>query len=104
MRLFACLAILGLAAPAHAEAPAAPATAPAPAVQYSVEDTLIGDLLDDPKAKALLEKHVPGMTTNPQIEMARGFTLRQIQNYAADQLTDEVLKKLDADLKALAQQ
>ena len=31
---------------------------------YSSSTTEIGALLDDPTAKAILEKHVPGMTTN----------------------------------------
>ena len=78
------------------------AVAAAPASAYSTEDTDIGTLLDDPLARAILDKHLPGMTTDPQIEMARTFTLRQIQQFAADQVTDEILAKIDADFKVLA--
>ena len=30
--------------------------------------------------------------------MARGMTLKQIQSYSADTVTDDVLAKIDADL------
>lgn len=86
------------AVPAFAIDPA-PAAAPAPA--FSVETSTIGDLLDNADAKAVLMKHMPGMAGNPQIEMARSMTLKQIQGFAPDQISDEVLARVDADLKAL---
>ena len=101
MRFLIALALV--AAPVSAMADEkAPVSTAAIATAYSVDDTDIGSLLDDPAARAILDKHIPGMTTNPQVEMGRSFTLRQIQPYAADQVTDEVLAKTDTDLKALA--
>jgi len=80
------------------QAAPAQASAPAPASQhYTTGETEIGTLLDDPAAKALLDKHIPGMTTNEQIDMARGMTLKDIQQYSPDQITDNVLAALDAD-------
>ena len=79
--------------PAPAATPAAPA--------YTVADTDIGTLLDDPAAKAILDKNIPGFTANPQIDMARSMTLKAVQAYAADKLTDEALAKVDADLAKL---
>ncbi len=67
----------------------------------SVETSLIGAMMDNAAAKAILDKHLPGLTTNPQIEMARSMTLKQIQGFAPDQLTDEALAKVQADLAAL---
>lgn len=85
------------AAPAFAvEAPAAAAPA------LSTTDTTIGDLLDNPPAKAVLAKHIPAMIENSQIDMARSMTLKQIQGFAGDALTDEVLAKIDVDLAALS--
>jgi para-nitrobenzyl esterase len=78
-----------------ADAPAAPA---APAAAFSVADTDIGTLLDNPATKAILDKYMPGMSTNPQIDMARAMTLKQVQSYAPDQFKDETLAKIDADL------
>jgi hypothetical protein len=105
MRAALLLVLTLVAMPAIAQptvpAPDAAAAAASPAV-FSSASTAIGTLLDDAAAKAVLDKNVPGLTTNPQIEMARGMTLRDIQSYAADQLTDSVLKKIDTDLAALA--
>jgi len=99
---------LGLVSgPALAAEPAKPAEtkvavpAPAAKAKYSTASTEIGALLDDPAAKALLEKVIPGMTTNDQIEMARAMTLKDIQQYAPDQVTDERLTQLDAELAKL---
>jgi hypothetical protein len=41
---------------------------------------------------------MPGMSSNPQIDMARSMTLKQVQGFAPDQFTDETLAKIDADL------
>ena len=65
---------------------------------YTTADTSIGTLLDDPAAKAVLDKIMPEFSSNPQIEMARGMTLKQVQQFAPDKLTDDVLAKVDAEL------
>jgi hypothetical protein len=41
-------------------------------------DTTIGEILDNPKAKAVLDKHFPGASSNPMIGMARGMSLNTI--------------------------
>lgn len=91
---------------AIAQTPAAPAAEAAASAStkaaYTTADTEIGTLLDDPAAKAILVKHVPEMATNDQIEMARAMTLKDIQQYAPDQITDEALVAIDADLTKAA--
>lgn len=69
---------------------------------YSTEATDLGTLLDDPAARAVLEKHVPTLINNSQIEMARSMTLKGLQQYAADTVTDAALAAIDADLAKLA--
>ena len=94
--LLAAFAVMACAAGAQAQT--APATAaPASATHYSTASTEIGTLLDDPAAKALLDKYIPGMTTSDQIDMARGMTLKDIQQYSPDQINDKVLTSLDAE-------
>jgi para-nitrobenzyl esterase len=44
---------------------------------------------------------MPDFSTNPQTSMARPMTLKGIQSYAPDQITDAVLAKIDADLAKL---
>jgi len=101
--LFAAASLAALAAPAMAAtAPAAPAaTAPAAKQKYTTADTDIGTLLDDPAAKAIIEKHIPGFTTNEQVDMARGMTLKDVQQYAADEVTDAKLAAIDAEFAKL---
>lgn len=77
-----------------------PAAAAKPA--YSTADTPLGDMLDDPAAKAVLQKHLPDVVNGDGIDMARGMTLKTLQNYAADQVTDAKLAAIDADLAKLA--
>jgi hypothetical protein len=79
---------------------AVPAFAAEPA--YSTASTDIGTLLDNPETKAVLEKHIPEVISNAQFEMARPMTLRAIQAYAAEALTDEKLAAIDADLAKIA--
>jgi hypothetical protein len=95
-------ALLVISTPALAVEPAKPVAAPAVKEAFSVTATAIGDLLDDPAAKAILDKRIPGMTENPQVDMARALSLKDLQQFAADQVTDEVLAQIEADFKALA--
>lgn len=67
-------------------------------------DTNVGEILDDTGAVKILEKHVPGVSKNPMIGMARGFTLKQIlaMPQAKDAgLTEEMVKKVLAEINAL---
>ncbi len=41
-------------------------------------DTTLGDILDDPQAKEVLDKHLPGVSDNPMVGMARGMSLNTI--------------------------
>ena len=67
---------------------------------YSVQETQVGTLLDDPAAAAILEKHMPGFTTNDKISAARGFTLATLQTFVPS-ITDQILADIDKDLKNL---
>lgn len=86
---------------AFAQTAAPAASAPAAAGHYSTAATEIGTLLDDPAAKAVLFKYLPEMAKSDQIDMARGMTLKDIQQYAPDMVTDKALANVDADLAAL---
>lgn len=41
-------------------------------------DSTLGTLLDDPKAKAVLDQQLPGVSSNPMVAMAKGMTLNMI--------------------------
>jgi hypothetical protein len=72
---------------------AAPATH-----RYNVDESTIGELMDSPQTRAVLDKYIPGLTSSDQIELAKGMTLTGIQPFAPDMVTDDALKKIDAEL------
>lgn len=41
-------------------------------------DTTLGALLDDPKAKAVLDRYVPGISSNPMVAMIKGISLNML--------------------------
>ena len=64
---------------------------------YTTLTTPLGKLLDDPAAKAVLERQIPDILASPQLGMARGVTLEALQAYLPS-LTDSKLRAIDADL------
>ena len=74
----------------------------AQAAKFTTNDTPIGDILDNPAAKAVVSKHLPDMMANDQVQMARGMTLKSVQQYSADTVTDKVLAEIDGDFVKLA--
>lgn len=101
MRVAVSALLFALAAAPVATIAQTPAPAVAPAAHYSSEGTDLGTLLDDPAAKAVLTKHVPDLIASEQIDMARGMTLKTLQGYASDKLSDKQLTLIDADLAKL---
>ncbi len=66
-------------------------------------DTTVGTILDDTGAVKILEKHVPGISKNPMIGMAKGFSLKQILALPQAKeagLTEEMVKKVLAEINA----
>lgn len=62
-------------------------------------DTLVKDLLADPRAKAVLAKHIPQVLAAPEFQMAMGMSLNQVAPFAAEVLTAETLKAIEVDLQ-----
>lgn len=82
-----------------AVAQAAPAAKPA---HYSVADTLVGKLLDDPAAAAILKQMIPTVYANDQFQSAgRELTLKAIQQYEPEVLSDENLAKIQAEFNKI---
>jgi hypothetical protein len=102
MRILTLVASLALCAPLTAVLAQDPApTASSAESHYTTSDTNIGTLMDDPAAHAVVDKHLPGMLDGPQIGMARSMTLKAIQPYASDKITDQALADIDAELAKL---
>ncbi len=70
----------------------------APAAHYSVETTLVGKLIDDPAAAAILQKLIPTVWANELFQTSgRELTLKAIQQYEPDVLSDANLAKIQAE-------
>jgi hypothetical protein len=41
-------------------------------------ETTIGELIDNPQAKAVLDKQMPGLADNPMIDMVKGMSLNML--------------------------
>jgi para-nitrobenzyl esterase len=82
------------------------ATLPAPAIaevasaaHYSVNTTLAGKLIDDPASAAILQKLAPTVWANDLFKTAgRDLTLKAIQQYEPEALSDANLAKIQAEL------
>jgi len=60
--------------------------------------SLLGDLLGDPRAHAILQREIPELIHSPQIGMGSQMTLRALQAFAPDLLTDATLDRIDRAL------
>jgi para-nitrobenzyl esterase len=106
-RAFAALAgvtMLMAAAPALSQsntaAPAEEATKTIPAAnpKASVETTTIGDLVDNPNTKAVLQKDMPELLSYDGLDQIKGMTMRDISKYPQANLDQARLEKIQKDL------
>lgn len=76
---------------------------PAGASGWSVQISTIGELLDDPQARAILDRYIPQLTgsSGARLMMMRPATLAVIRSYAPDMLTEEKMRAIQAELDAL---
>jgi hypothetical protein len=73
------------------------------AMPYTLE-TKVGDILKDTRAVEILEKHVPGVSKNPMIGLAKGMTLKAILAMPQAKqagLTEAMVTKVLAEINAL---
>lgn len=92
------LIAITLAALAAGPMTTAPALAQAAdSAHYSVSQTPVGKLIDDPAAAAILQKLIPTVWANEMFQSAgRELTLTAIQQYETV-LTDEKLAEIQAE-------
>ncbi len=61
----------------------------------------IQSLLDNPAALAVLQKHIPQALAAPELSMAMAMSLEQVAPFTQGLLNEEVLAKINEDLKNL---
>lgn len=65
-------------------------------------DSTLQLLLANEEARAILNKHLPGLLDAPQLSMALGFTLEQVAGFAPNVFTPEVMQAIAEDLAQLS--
>jgi len=81
-----------------------PATTTEPAAECDLTiDSKLGAMMENPDAKAILEKHLPDtVMSSPQLmTLGAGMTLGQIASAAGGMITDEMLEAIGAELAEL---
>lgn len=95
-------ALTGSLAPNFTIAASAQEVGQAQAGHYSVTTTPVGTLLDDAAAAAILKRLIPTVYDNDMFQtMGRPQTLKAIQQYEPQALSDEVLARIQAEFDRL---
>lgn len=70
---------------------------------YSLDST-VGEIIRDPRAREIMDKYAPGVSSNPMIGMARNWTIKNIlampQAKSAGLTIEKVQQVLDEINKA----
>ena len=61
----------------------------------------LGEVLSNPKAKALMQKELPELADSPLLLFARNMTVAQILQMTKGKITEEKVTRLLEQLKAL---
>lgn len=64
-------------------------------------DTPIQQLVADPRAKAVLDKHIPSIDQHPAYGQFKAMSLKEVQPWSQGAITVEMLEKIQADLIAI---
>ena len=86
--------------PAVAPSTASASTPLQPAALFDL-DTPIAQLIASPQARAVLDKDLPGLSTDENLPKFQALSLRRFQPLTGGQLSDDLLARTAADLAAI---
>jgi hypothetical protein len=69
--------------------------------KYDLSTTTLGALLEDPDVVAIMEKHAPGITTNPMLGMAKGMPAAQAVGMAGGMIGQDAANAITSEVAAL---
>jgi hypothetical protein len=69
--------------------------------KYDLTSATLGELLDDPDVVAIMEKHAPGITSNPMLGMAKGMPAAQAVGMAAGMIGQDAATAIQAEVADL---
>ncbi len=64
-------------------------------------ESKLSDLLGNQSSREIVEKHCPGLSSDPRIAMAMNMTLKQIVPFSGGKLTSEMIEAVSQDLAKL---
>ena len=95
----ASIALAAVAGTALAQTQTPPPAAPA-AARPTIASP-IKDLIANAQTRAVLEKHLPGVSQHPALPQFQDITLAQVAPVSGGVVTPAIIAAIDADLKAL---
>lgn len=66
------------------------------------EDSTLGELLSNNTTAKIMEKHLPGISTNPMASMGKGLPLKQLAAFPQANISKELLSAIVSDLANIA--
>lgn len=66
------------------------------------ENSRLGELLSNEEAIAVLEKHVPGISTKPMSNMGKVLTLKQLAGIPQSGLSEEIIQTITSELAGIS--
>ena len=65
-------------------------------------DSKIKEIMANPEAVQIVDKHSPGFADNKQIKMVYGISLRALQKFPQTKMSLETLEEINNELSALS--
>ena len=69
--------------------------------KYDISTTTLGAMMEDPDVVAIMEKHAPGITSNPMLGMAKGMPAAQAMGMAGGMIGQDAVEAIEAEVSAL---
>lgn len=69
--------------------------------KYDLNVVTLGELLDDSECADIMEKHAPGITSNPMLAMAKGMPAAQAVAMAGGMIGQDAAAAIKAEIEAL---
>ena len=64
-------------------------------------DSKVKEIMKVPEAVELIEKYMPGFSTNPQMKMVYGLTLKKLAGFPQANVSEEILAEIEKGLAEL---
>ena len=64
-------------------------------------DSTINDILANEKAKAVVEKYIPGFTTHPELAMVKNMSLKAVALFPEANISSDKLAAIIEDLSKI---